>query len=181
MTSLMQRIRRRSPQRPVTEPDPGVPAGAEPQDPAAPAATSFRDRGRLRRRLRHLRRVRELGFRDVGGLVFDLHRFGRTNDELVAGKLTALEAVDRELRALEVALDDQRPVTELREPGIGACPRCGELHGTEARFCPACGLELRRAPTTPDAPSATTTAEAPTAVAEPTTTPAATSPPAGSP
>src|SRR5439155_6146313 len=91
----------------------------------APAAPSFRERGRLRRRLRYLRRVRELGFRDLGGLVFDLHRFGRSRDDLVQAKLAALHSVDREMRALEALLDDRRAVTELREPGISSCPRCG--------------------------------------------------------
>ena len=126
----------------MTEDAAAVPAGAEPQNPAAPE--SFRDRGRLRRRLRYLRRVRELGFRDVGGLVFDLHRFGRSNDELVAAKLAALDAVDRELRALESALDDRRDTTELHEAGVGECPRCGSLHASDARFCSQCGLEVRR-------------------------------------
>jgi hypothetical protein len=154
MTGLMPRIRRRRAERPEgTEahtaevpPDearsPG-PAGTEPEDPAAPSAPGFRARGRMRRRLRFLRRVRELGFRDVGGLVFDQHRFGRPDDELVRGKLAALAAVDAELRALQAALDDARPITELREPGVAACPRCGALHGTDARFCPSCGSPLR--------------------------------------
>jgi hypothetical protein len=118
-----------------------LPAGVTPQD-VAPSKPSFRDRGRLRRRLRYLRRVRELGFRDLGGLVFDLHRFGRRADELVLGKLSALSAVDREMRALERALDERRDIIELREPGIAACPRCGGLHGSEARFCPSCGTPL---------------------------------------
>jgi hypothetical protein len=113
-----------------------VPAG---QDPA-PRSPSFRERGRLRRRLRYLRRVRELGFRDLGGLVFDQHRFSQANEELVRGKVNALTDVDRELRALEVALNDRRPITELREPGISVCPRCGGLHGSEARYCPSCGV-----------------------------------------
>ena len=117
----------------------GLPAG---QDPA-PRSPSFRDRGRLRRRLRYLRRVRELGFRDLGGLVFDQHRFSQANEELVRGKVDALAAVDGELRALEVALDDRRPITELREPGISVCPRCGGLHGSEARYCPSCGVAFR--------------------------------------
>jgi hypothetical protein len=114
----------------------GVPAG---QDPA-PGSPSFRHRGRLRRRLRYLRRVRELGFRDLGGLVFDQHRFAQANEELVRGKVNALAAVDQELRALENALDDRRPITELREPGISVCPRCGGLHGSDARYCPSCGV-----------------------------------------
>jgi ribosomal protein L40E len=115
-----------------------VPAGQEP----VPARPSFRQRGRLRRRLRYLRRVRELGFRDLGGLVFDQHRFSRVNTTLVDGKLHALSAVDAELRALEHALDDRRPLTELREPGISVCSRCGALHGSEARFCPSCGTPV---------------------------------------
>ena len=116
-----------------------VPAGQEP----VPARPSFRQRGRLRRRLRYLRRVRELGFRDLGGLVFDQHRFSQANETLVHGKLSALAAVDGELRALEHALDDRRPLTELREPGVSVCSRCGALHGSEARFCPSCGTPVR--------------------------------------
>jgi ribosomal protein L40E len=116
-----------------------VPAGQEP----VPARPSFRQRGRLRRRLRYLRRIRELGFRDLGGLVFDQHRFSQVNEALVHGKLSALSAVDGELRALERALDDRRPLTELREPGVSVCSRCGALHGSEARFCPSCGTPVR--------------------------------------
>jgi hypothetical protein len=123
------------------EPSQPLPAGVAPQD-VVPARPSFRDRGRLRRRLRYLRRVRELGFRDLGGLVFDLHRFGHRRDELVLGKLHALDAVDRELRALERVLDERRDIIELREPGIAGCPRCGVLHGSDARFCPQCGTQF---------------------------------------
>ncbi|MGZ6645696.1 MAG: zinc-ribbon domain-containing protein, partial [Solirubrobacteraceae bacterium] len=69
--------------------------------------------------------------------------FSRVNTRLVDGKLHALVAVDGELRALEHALDDRRPLTELREPGISVCSRCGALHGSEARFCPSCGTPVR--------------------------------------
>jgi hypothetical protein len=130
-----------------TEAPPAVPAGAEPPDPTAAPAPSFRNRGRLRRRLRFLRRVRELGYRDLGGLVFDQHRFGRLDEELVRGKVAALTAVDAELRALEQALGERRDITELREPGITACARCGTLHGSDANFCPSCGLAITGART----------------------------------
>jgi len=125
-----------------TEVRPAVPAGAEPADPAAPPQPTFRNRGRLRRRMRFLRRVRELGYRDLGGLVFDQHRFHRPSEDLVRAKVAALAAVDGELRALEDALRDKRDITELREPGISACPRCGTLHGSDANFCPSCGLAV---------------------------------------
>lgn len=132
-----------------------VAAGAPPSDPhaqtqvivqeqpVAPAgAASFRDRGKLRRRLRFLRRTRELAFRDIGGLMFDMRRFGRDRPDLVEAKIGALAAVDQELRALERVLDDRRPIHELREPGITSCARCGALHASDSNFCPNCGLQI---------------------------------------
>lgn len=103
---------------------------------------SFRDRGKLRRRLQYLRRARELAFRDVGGLIFDMRRFQRERPDLVEAKLGALSAVDEELRALERVLDDRRPIHELREPGLSSCPRCGALHASADNFCPRCGLQI---------------------------------------
>jgi hypothetical protein len=106
------------------------------------AGASFRDRGKLRRRLRFLRRARELAFRDIGGLMFDMRRFGRDRPDLVEAKIGALAAVDQELRALERILDDRRPLHELHEPGITSCARCGALQSSESNFCPHCGLQV---------------------------------------
>jgi hypothetical protein len=122
--------------------------------PPADAGPGFRERARLRRRLRYLRRLRELLFRDLGGLTFDLHRFGRDRPDLVEEKLGALAGVDAELRTIETALGDRRPLHELREAGISACPRCGTLHDTDASFCPSCGTSLRGGDPAP-APAAT--------------------------
>lgn len=136
-------------------PGPGAPADGVPaaggtdaptplaEHPPAAPSPGFAERTRMRRRLRYLRRLRELAFRDLGGLVFDLHRFERQRDELVTGKLDALAAIDTELRTLEGALNDRRTLHELREPGIAACPRCATLHGSDANFCPGCGTPLR--------------------------------------
>jgi len=115
------------------------------QPAAAPLAAAqhrpgFRERGRLRRRLRYLKQVRELGYRDLGGLVFDQHRFERGDAALVEGKVIAIEALDREIRALEQVLELQTPYVELFIPGVSACARCGSLHGSDANFCPHCGL-----------------------------------------
>lgn len=127
----------------ATEPAAEVPAGADSVPPAAP---TFLTRGKLRRRLRYLRRVREIGFRDLGGLVFDLDRFGRERPDLVELKLAGLKSIDAELRALEVALHDLREDEELFEPGVSACARCGALHGSEARFCPSCATPVDAPP-----------------------------------
>ncbi|HWH12347.1 MAG TPA: hypothetical protein VG165_14560 [Solirubrobacteraceae bacterium] len=131
-----------------------------PPEDSAPAAgkgqgaTSYRDRARLRRRLRYLRRARELSFRDLGGFVFDAHRFNRSRDDIVAAKLKGLAGMDAELRSLETALDDRRELMLLHEPGISVCPRCATLHGSDANFCAGCGLPRRGAalPLGPRAP-----------------------------
>ena len=163
MKGPLNRLRRRS-SEPASEPAPGTSATPDAATTAQPAvdptaaalpagqapadgAPSFRHRGRARRRLRYLRRIRELGFRDLGGLVFDQHRFDRRNDALVAAKVEALRAVDQELRALEQVVGDPRPITELREPGVSVCPRCGALPGSDARFCPSCGTPQQGART----------------------------------
>jgi hypothetical protein len=98
----------------------------------------------VRRRARFLRKARELAYRDLGGLVFNLHRFGQRNDSLVLAKLSTLTRIDAELRALESNLSERQPVTVLREAGITACARCAAIHSGDDRFCPNCGLPLSR-------------------------------------
>ena len=118
------------------------------QQPASPAGPQDRPgfiaRGRIRRRIRFLRKARELAYRDLGGLVFNLHRFGQRNDALVLAKLTTLGHIDTELRALETTLHEPQPLTVLSEAGITACARCAAIHSSEDRFCPNCGLPLHR-------------------------------------
>ena len=100
-------------------------------------------RSRIRRRARYLRRLRELQLRDIGGFVLELHRFGRARPDLVDAKVQAAAQTDRELRALEGALDEGGATIELREPGIGgACSECGTVHGSEDRYCSWCGRKL---------------------------------------
>jgi len=142
-----------------------APAPAEAQadaQPAAPADTlpgdetpGFIERGKLRRRLRFVRRARELALRDLGGLVFDLHRFGRERNDLVEQKLTALSTLDSEMRALQALLDDHPAVTVLHEPGVATCPRCGALHASDAAYCSACGLPVGRGADLPSGPALT--------------------------
>ncbi len=120
-------------------PDDGQQAESTP-----PEHSGFRSRGRARRRARFLRRARELAYRDLGGLVYNLHRFGQRNDPLVLAKLNTLSLIDGELRTIESTLAERRPITVLREAGITACPRCAAIHGSEDRFCPNCGLPMGR-------------------------------------
>lgn len=154
--------------------------GQQDSPPAeAPAAEQpgFGSRGRIRRRARFLRKARELAYRDLGGLVFDLHRFGERNDSLVLAKLATLSHIDAELRTIEAALGARSPITVLREAGITACPRCAAIHGSEDRFCPNCGLPLARNVDLPIAGAPPSPAAAP-AVGTPGTATAPATPPA---
>ncbi len=110
---------------------------------SAGEAPTFLARGRIRRRARYLRRLREVQLRDIGGFVVELHRFGRRRPDLVEAKLAGAVATDRELRALERALGEPVPVRELRAAGIGgACARCGAVYGSGDRFCAWCGTSV---------------------------------------
>jgi len=132
----------------ATQPSATAPAQADAGAAAQPAAAAepaprrpgFRARGRMRRRLRYLRKLRELQVRDLGGLVFDLRRFERKRDDLVAQKIDQIRASDDELHALERALDERRELRDVREPGIGGtCPRCFAIYGSADKFCANCG------------------------------------------
>src|SRR5262245_23223661 len=51
-----------------------LPAGIDPTEYADSPPEASAPRGKLRRRLRYLRRVRELLLRDLGGFTYELHR-----------------------------------------------------------------------------------------------------------
>ena len=137
----------------ISDANPGGPSAqaqpAPPQDPVAATdeatalATSFGARGRARRRVRFLRKARELAYRDLGGLVYNLHLFGQRNDPLVLDKLNTWSHRPGAEDARGV-LSEHSPVTVLREAGITACPRCAAIHSSEDRFCPNCGIAMGR-------------------------------------
>ena len=57
------------------------------------------------RQLRRKRREREAMLLDLGALVYELHRQGQRAPELLQDKAIELGQVDREVRALEEALE----------------------------------------------------------------------------
>jgi hypothetical protein len=59
------------------------------------------------RDLRGKRRERDAMLLDLGALVYELHRQGRRAPDLLQDKAIELGKVDRELRALEDALEGQ--------------------------------------------------------------------------
>jgi hypothetical protein len=111
-----------------------TPVGTAPSPP---------ERSRIRRRVRFLRKLRELALRDLGGFLLEQARLGRENPAVVQTKLAAAVETDRELRTLERVLEERRPLREVREPGVGgSCPACGTVHGSGDRYCSWCGQKL---------------------------------------
>jgi hypothetical protein len=123
-----------------------LPAGVDPGDLAAAPASARR--GKLRRRLRYLRHVRELLLRDLGGFTYEIHRTAADTPQepqrrLAAAKAERISALDAEVLALESRLGEPHAEPVLREPGIGGtCRECGELHASDAHFCSRCGAAL---------------------------------------
>ena len=135
-----------------------VPAGLDPAEIESPPDAGAR-RGRMRRRIRYLRRVREVLLRDLGGFFYEVHRTagGRqssTHRTILETKTGRLAAIDGEIAR---ARDPPRRAARLtetvvREPGIGGtCPTCGELYGSDAHWCAHCGTPLTEHATKSDA------------------------------
>jgi len=100
----------------------------------------------MRRRLRQQQRVREALVLDLGALVYELHRLGRREPELLQAKATELTAVDREVRALAEALDAGPEAFQLIAAGIvGSCASCGALLTSNDRYCSTCGTPVSEA------------------------------------
>src|SRR3954454_6792186 len=114
-----------------------TPAGVDPEQLESPAIEGAR-RGALRRRVRFLRRSREILLRDLGGFYYAPHLSGgaqhSSHRAVLETKAGGLAAIDHELRELEARLGETYSgETVVREPGIGGtCPKCGELHASDA-------------------------------------------------
>jgi hypothetical protein len=127
----------------VREPTVRLAVVGDPARPTVPAdgarATSFLERAVLRRRIRFLRRRRELALHDLGGFVYETHRLGESRPELTTEKLDGVDVIDGELATLERALGLGEELIVLHEPGISSCTHCSTIHDSAARFCPSCG------------------------------------------
>jgi hypothetical protein len=119
-----------------------VPAGID-RGADAVAPTGSRERGRMRRRLRELRRLRETQLLELGALVLEAHKHDRDGTPVIKSKAAEAAATDAEARALADALDTDAGLDTIVTAGIaGPCPTCGTLASTAWRFCSTCGTPL---------------------------------------
>ena len=80
--------------------------------------------------------MRDERLRDLGGLILEMFRQNRFNDELVRERCTELVDLDRRLDEVEELLRANPHRTPLRR-----C-ECGAEIPPFSRFCPGCGREL---------------------------------------
>jgi hypothetical protein len=93
-------------------------------------------------RLRHLRRRRDEQLRDLGGLVFDLYRFGQQRDPLVRAKLEAIVATDK-------ALEHEGAAPAAHPAEAAHCVHCGAATAPEQDWCLECGATVTGGADTP--------------------------------
>jgi hypothetical protein len=129
---------------------PQRPAPMPPPDPLAAASAGPAERGKLRRRLRRLKRVRHKQLAELGLLVVDARKHANgSRPEVLERRAAEAAEVDRQVRELQHAVDAHADRRELATGVAGTCRSCGDLLSTEDRFCPACGTPtsaLRRRP-----------------------------------
>lgn len=133
---------------------------------APPARPPRLTPGQLRRERKALLRAREERIRDLGGLMLEMYKRDRFNEELVfeqCGELVSLEArlaeLDELLAAVVAASGRPAPGASRCECGapilwdshfcancgravsapIVACAHCGNPLAADAKFCPTCG------------------------------------------
>jgi predicted regulator of Ras-like GTPase activity (Roadblock/LC7/MglB family) len=124
-----------------------VPAGQDPPTAQQLRRAGARERGAMRRRLRKLKHAREALVGDLGGLVVELHRHGRTDSPLIGQRVQQIAAIDAEMRGLAQALGSELTLGQVVVAGIaGTCTHCGTILATSDRFCSNCGTAVTFTP-----------------------------------
>jgi hypothetical protein len=144
MRPILRKIRERAARAADRTSASGSAAG---QDGTQPQRPSARDRGEMRRRIRQLRRRRDALLLELGGLVMEMHRQGRGDQQLVSSRADEVSRVDAEARELARAVDAGERLDDLVAAGIlGPCGACGTLLSTDARYCSQCGTAVAKKP-----------------------------------
>lgn len=146
-----------------------IPAGIERGETSD--ATGSRERGRMRRHLRELRRLREARLLELGALMLEAHRQDRDDSPVIKRKAADAAALDAEARAIGEALGTGTGgLDTIVAAGVaGPCPACSTLVSTSARFCSTCGTALDGRPEPAPAEAAPAEAAAPAEPAAATT------------
>ena len=73
-------------------------------------------------------------YKEIGKLVYDLHRGAEVTNEEMDEKMAQVDDKQEKLAVLRDKLAEMRSVT--------ACPHCGKPCGKDDAYCSSCGAEL---------------------------------------
>ena len=107
-------------------------------DTAMKTGTELAERGKRQVDIVALRTKLSKTQRELGALVYALHKNGEENPELVEKYIKAVAAVEAELAAYTPEVDDVADDTDVRM----LCPSCGAEVDSAATFCSVCGYKL---------------------------------------
>src|SRR5919199_5417187 len=146
-------------------PPPVDPAGVE-APPVAAEPARVPPPGEMRRERRELLQRREIGIRDLGGLLLEMVRRDRFKPELLLERADRMIAVEQRINELDSLLVSSQAARGLRRvprctcgaplppgvhfcshcgrpartsPPVAACEHCGQPLPAEANFCAFCG------------------------------------------
>lgn len=111
-------------------------AAAALTDAAVQTTEELLQKGREQARLLNLEHQLSRAQRQLGALVYALHKNHTDNAPLVARYLEAIAGLEEEIEACRAAR------TEGAEAAETYCPQCGAQVDPDALFCPACGGSL---------------------------------------
>lgn len=141
--------RRPAQPEPATE-APAADAGADDAAPAAVAADTETNPGRLRRRRKRLISDREVAVYHLGGLAFELYRRDLLAEDVLRRRAGAVALIDESVHDIDTRLEqldsERRERRSRRGEGAlttaGNCLACRAPFQDEARFCWQCGARL---------------------------------------
>lgn len=103
-------------------------------DAAGKKATELASATRLNLQIFDLNTECEVLYKEIGRMVYDLHRGTEISNDEMDEKIAAVDAKQEKIAALREELAGMRSVV--------VCPHCGKACGREDSFCSGCGGAL---------------------------------------
>lgn len=103
-------------------------------DTAGKKASEMAQATRLNLQIFDLNTECEVLYKEIGKLVYDIHRGVEAPEDAMDEKLARLDENRAQVAELKARLADAKPTC--------VCPNCGRACSKDAAFCPACGAQL---------------------------------------
>ncbi|MEG1380725.1 MAG: zinc ribbon domain-containing protein [Ruthenibacterium sp.] len=108
---------------------------------AAQVGAEFYEKGKEKVDLIALENKLAKAQRQLGALVYSLHKNGEENEALVARYISAIAAIESKMEA-HGTVTPAAPMPDAAAATTVLCPQCGAEVDPDAIFCPGCGCKL---------------------------------------